>query len=289
MATIRAIAAWLNPRRRVVALVLVGWAGLIVVSAGEGPTGGVRIKVPDMGALVIAAIALLVLMRLARMLYLRPEFQAGRSPRNAKTLLAWVVIAVAMVLLATVIDPQEDAAYVATTEEEELVSGQQSPAEQLEESGTEGTETEIGILLLLGAIAGTALTRSRRAASATSVPDHEHEDSLEADLGSIIDEVTGHLRSRTEPRIAVLAAYASLERALAERGQDRDVAETPTEHLARVFATVPDIAGPAVRLGQLYEFARFSDRLITRADRERAFDELNEARRSLASWAGDTT
>ena len=87
--------------------------------------------------------------------------------------------------------------------------------------------------------------------------------------------------------MAVLAAYASLERALAERDRPRHPAETPTEHLARVLAAFPMVASPAVRLGQLYEVARFSDHPITNNDRNRAGEALARARRALVTLADD--
>jgi hypothetical protein len=80
-----------------------------------------------------------------------------------------------------------------------------------------------------------------------------------------------------------LAAYASLERALTERGHGRDPAETPTEHLARVLADDPGLAPPAIQLGALYELARFSDREITIDDQHRAAESLDRARHRLAT------
>jgi hypothetical protein len=109
-----------------------------------------------------------------------------------------------------------------------------------------------------------------------------------SNLGPAIDAATQQLRMGPEPRMAVMAAYASHERALAELGHDRHPADTPTEHLAKALAAVPTVAAPSVRLGHLYELARFSAEPITENDRIRAAESLAEARRTLAASTSGT-
>jgi len=144
-------------------------------------------------------------------------------------------------------------------------------------------------LLLVFVIVGAVLLRSRRRSirATTGVADQASE-LLDEDLAAAIDEATDHLQFTADPRVAVLASYASLERAFAERGWRRQPAETPTEYLARVLAAVPLLAAPAVQLGLLYELARFSDHPITDDDRHRAAGALALARSTLVTMTGDS-
>jgi hypothetical protein len=104
---------------------------------------------------------------------------------------------------------------------------------------------------------------------------------LEAGIAPGIGLAADHLLHGTDPRASVLAAYASLEASLAEQGHGRGLSETPTEHLRRALAEVPEVGGPAIKLGELYEIARFSDIPITSEDQRLAASELDRARRQL--------
>ncbi|HKF00329.1 MAG TPA: DUF4129 domain-containing protein [Actinomycetes bacterium] len=88
-----------------------------------------------------------------------------------------------------------------------------------------------------------------------------------------------------DPRRAVLAAYAQLERDLAAHGLARGRSETPREHLARALAA-PGVPGaPATRLADLFELARFSRRRIDAGMRGQALAALGEVRRGLRGAA----
>ena len=55
-------------------------------------------------------------------------------------------------------------------------------------------------------------------------------------LADVLDETLDDLRAETDPRRAVIAAYARMERALAAYGLPRSPAEAPDEYLQRIFA-----------------------------------------------------
>ena len=288
MATIRAVATWFNARRRLVALGLFGWVVLIVVGAGDAPDADEWIALPDLSGVLMAVAALLAVIGLVLLIYLRPNLQPALGTRRTQSIRMLLLLAVVIVLLAIAFGPQETDADEALAEPEPASTVQQQQVGVADDRGGDASEIDIVAMLIIGVIAGAVLLRSRRrAAVAAAEIGDEHDEPIETDLGPAIDEATHLLRSGMDPRMAVLAAYAGFERALAERGQHREPAETPTEHMARVLATVPVLTAPAVRLGQLYELARFSDHPISGADRERAADELAQARRVLVALAGD--
>jgi hypothetical protein len=67
------------------------------------------------------------------------------------------------------------------------------------------------------------------------------------------------LAREAEPRRAVIAAYARMERGLRGAGVPRAAADTPTEYLTRAFARLPAGQDHAARLTALYVEARFSE------------------------------
>jgi DNA ligase D-like protein (predicted 3'-phosphoesterase) len=82
------------------------------------------------------------------------------------------------------------------------------------------------------------------------------------------------LRNPTDPRAAVIAAYASMEKALAERELGRRTPEAPREYLARVLREqgMPDRS--LTTLTTLFEEARFSLHPIPRSAPGRALRAL---------------
>lgn len=288
MATIRAVATWFDARRRLVALGLFSWVVLVVIGAGRAPKADEWIALPDLSGVLVAVAALLAVIGLVLLVYLRPNLQPALGTRRTQSIRMLLFAAVVIVLLAVAFGSRETDEDEAPAEPEPASTVQQRQVGIADDRRGAASQTDIMVLVLIGAIAGAVLLRSRRQAARTAAGmGDEPDEPIETDLGPAIDEAAHRLRSGIDPRLAVLAAYASLERALAERGQHREPAETPTEHMARVLATIPVLTAPAVRLGQLYELARFSDQPISGADRERAADELVQARRALMALAGE--
>ncbi len=89
------------------------------------------------------------------------------------------------------------------------------------------------------------------------------------------------LRRENDPRRAVVAAYASMERILAAHGLARRRAETPFEYLARVLREL-HVGEDAVRsLTQLFEYAKFSAHEIDAGMKEEAIVALSAVRDDL--------
>ncbi|HEU0116535.1 MAG TPA: DUF4129 domain-containing protein [Thermomicrobiales bacterium] len=77
-------------------------------------------------------------------------------------------------------------------------------------------------------------------------------------------------RRERDPRRAVIAAYATMERVLAERGLPRGEAEAPLEYMSRLFGAL-NVGQEAIRtLTHLFELARFSHHPIAPAAKAQA-------------------
>lgn len=85
----------------------------------------------------------------------------------------------------------------------------------------------------------------------------------------------------TDPRGAVIAAYAAMERTLAAHGLARSPAEAPREYLQRVLVASSATEREATTLTGLFEEARFSKHPIPEGVRELALSALGSPRAQL--------
>lgn len=81
-------------------------------------------------------------------------------------------------------------------------------------------------------------------------------------LADVLEETLDDLRAERDPRRAVIAAYARLERTLAAFGLPRRPAEAPLEYLERVLGALSVTAPSVRRLTMLFERAKFSQHEI---------------------------
>jgi hypothetical protein len=100
-----------------------------------------------------------------------------------------------------------------------------------------------------------------------------------AALVEALDDSLDDLRNEPDPRKAVIAAYARMERSLAASGLPRHEAEAPDEYLDRVLAELD--ARPARRLTALFARAKFSPHTIDARMKDEAIDALVELRAEL--------
>lgn len=91
------------------------------------------------------------------------------------------------------------------------------------------------------------------------------------------------LREPTDPRSAVIAAYARMETVLAERELGRRRPEAPREYLARVLGEGSMPERSLTVLTEMFEEARFSRHPIPDSAPRRALGELENARAALAA------
>jgi hypothetical protein len=111
------------------------------------------------------------------------------------------------------------------------------------------------------------------------------EEALAEQLVVVLDETLDDLRAESDPRRAVIAAYARLERVLAAYGAARRRAETPDEYLARVLGELAVDAEAVRRLTDLFSWAKFSQHAVDIAMKGEAIDALEHVRDELREAA----
>jgi hypothetical protein len=84
------------------------------------------------------------------------------------------------------------------------------------------------------------------------------------------------LRRELDPRRAVIAAYASMERLMARDGVARGAHEAPMEYLGRVTLHGHHRVAAVHRLTALFQRGRFSHRPVDEEMRQRAIDAVQE-------------
>ena len=138
------------------------------------------------------------------------------------------------------------------------------------------------VVLLLAVVALVSWQRLRR----RRVRLREEREVQQA-LAEVVADALDDLRTDSDPRRAVIQAYARMERVLAVHQFPRRRHETPEEYLARVLAEL-DIREAAIRrLTELYQFAKFSQHPVDEAMRADALDALADVRSDLLTPSPD--
>jgi Domain of unknown function (DUF4129) len=128
-------------------------------------------------------------------------------------------------------------------------------------------------------IVGATLTAFLRARARRSKVVSEVE--LVQQLRQALDDTLDDLRRESDPRKAVIAAYARMERILGAHGLPRRPSEAPQEYLERVLAEVR-VSKPAVeRLTELFARAKFSQHQVDPQMKEDAIDALVDLREQI--------
>jgi hypothetical protein len=107
------------------------------------------------------------------------------------------------------------------------------------------------------------------------------DDRLATDLAAAVDASLDDLRAEPDPRRAVIAAYARLERVLAAHRLPRRPAEAPLEYLARMLDDLAVSPEAARRLTDLFERAKFSQHAVAAEMKEDAISALETVRDDL--------
>lgn len=129
-------------------------------------------------------------------------------------------------------------------------------------------------------VGGVLLLRRRRAAETEFDPLMKRERAA-AELAMVVEGTIDDLRREADPRRAVIAAYAQMERVLEGHGLPRDRAEAPFEYLGRMLGELRVRPEAALALTELFEHARFSDHEIDGGMKDEAIDALVSVRDDL--------
>ena len=129
----------------------------------------------------------------------------------------------------------------------------------------------LGALGLAGIVTYVALGRGHDAAHPA----------VAESLAAALDEALDELEAERDPRRAVIAAYARMERLLAAHGVAREPSEAPFEYLGRVLLELETSPGAVFELTALFERAKFSDHTIDGGMKQEALDALAAVRDEL--------
>jgi hypothetical protein len=131
------------------------------------------------------------------------------------------------------------------------------------------------------AIGAVVLVRRRRVDEGEELDPLSQRRLAAAELASVVEGTLDDLRREADPRRAVIAAYAQMERVLARHGLPRNPAEAPFEYLGRMLAELQVRPGAALALTELFERARFSHHEIDPAMKDEAIEALVSVRDDL--------
>ena len=101
-------------------------------------------------------------------------------------------------------------------------------------------------------------------------------------LAAAVEAALLDLEGETDPRRAVIKAYARTESVLREHGLPRRPSEAPLEYLDRVLRELGARAGAVDRLTELFERAAFSQHEVGQDMRHEAIAVFHELRHELA-------
>ena len=138
----------------------------------------------------------------------------------------------------------------------------------------------VSVLVILGVAAigvAAALLAVRRRASALDAD----ADYVAETLADVLDDTLDDLRRETDPRRAVIAAYARLERTLSAHGFPRRRAETQQEYVARILDDLDVDRRSVRRLTDLFTQAKFSQHDVDVGMKEEAIAALEQVRDEL--------
>ena len=100
-------------------------------------------------------------------------------------------------------------------------------------------------------------------------------------LADVLEETLDDLRAESDPRRAVIAAYARMERALAAFGLPRSPSEAADEYLQRIFVDLEVSGRATTRLTALFTWAKFSGHDVAPEMKQEAIAALEAVREEL--------
>jgi hypothetical protein len=134
------------------------------------------------------------------------------------------------------------------------------------------------ISLAVGSVAAVAafIAYKRRPPLPVKVPL-----TFQEQVAATIDDAIDDLEREPDPRRAVIAAYARMERTLGRHGLERRLSETAIEYMRRALLEFTARSDAVERLTSLFEQAKFSKHEITADMKQDAIASLREIRESI--------
>ncbi|MEO5576539.1 MAG: DUF4129 domain-containing protein [Gaiellaceae bacterium] len=277
--------AFLTAAGVLVAVVFVAIAARGSTSSGDGATRKPSDALLDVlfTLYLVAIVAGAVLFVYLLLLHRRAKVERGQARRRSvlEMLATMFLLAGAATLLARRLADWQRPAPI---EPEEAIGQPTSlPTETAIQPTPTSYEAEIAwlpvlvtfALIVLAAVAWVLAGRARRRARG------EVGSGLAAAVVQAVDESLDDLRAEPDPRRAVIAAYARLERVLAAHGLPRRPAEAPLEYLGRMLAELAVSDRAARALTDLFERAKFSQHAVGAEMKDQAIAALETVRDDL--------
>ena len=279
-----------NAARAVVpALVVLGLVGVVAIaSAGSTPTGTRQVRPPDDAVLdsfftfmlvLLVVAAILVAYGLMQRKAIAEEMAKGRYRRLS--FIGFTVFMLLFTLLAYFrLRDWKSPEYVDELGEQGFPRGVPgSPEAQGGQETTYDAEFAWLPVLVLAAVIGFSVAvwyaTSRR-------QEQRGEENAAAEaVALVLEDTLDDLRAEQDPRRAVIAAYARLERVLAAHGLGRKPAEAPGEYLNRILPRLELERGSVRRLTELFTRAKFSTHRVDAGMKEDAIEALTTVRDEL--------
>jgi Domain of unknown function (DUF4129) len=274
---------WVGARNgRAVALgvAAVGLLSLVAL-ASQGPLLRARThdRPGELPSWLTGVFTLAVVVAAALLIYVLAVVRRDRRPK--RTVGMWsVLIVVAIAVVASLFmhshrhrrapPPQKPVAAKVAPRPSPAPGPTRPPAR------TGATWLEVVALATAALVAIAAATRPRRQPAGGAEDDP---------LAALVGDSLEGLRAEPDPRRAVIAAYARMERGLGRSGLARARSETALEYLGRVLADRRVSPAAVTRLTNLFQRAKFSDHTIGADAKEDAIDALEAIRDELQTEA----
>ena len=143
-------------------------------------------------------------------------------------------------------------------------------------TGRDGSSLMIAlaIVTVMAIVAVVLVIRWRRSDAADQAEGDDRRDRTEQAVEVGLDA----LRREPDPRRAIIAAYAAMERSLSQSGFGRHAWEAPIEYLRRVLAGAVGAAEDVQTMTQLFQVAKFSQHAVDESMRSSAIGALERIR-----------
>ncbi|HEV7215599.1 MAG TPA: DUF4129 domain-containing protein [Chloroflexota bacterium] len=285
----------------IVLLAIVAASLGLAASQGRAVNGSVVTGAPAhprLALLAIAGVAALLLVALRRLQLANAQTEEGMTGLPWRLLSIWLIVL--LFCVATLIAalnfipeqtlPPQQVGLALTPRPLPLASPTALPASTpaavpgasptVHVGNTIWLAAALGVAVLVVLLAGGDLLASSRRRPVPGAPA-----TAETPLQEAIDAGIEQSLAEEDPRRAVIAAYAGMERALARHGLARRPQEAPFEYLRRVLPVSRAHAQTVRQLTELYELARFSEHPVTAPMKETALQALERIREDLARQA----
>jgi hypothetical protein len=231
---------------------------------------------------VLVLVAALMLLGLVVWVSVRARHRGQRGNPGVSGLTLFLIFIVVLVGVRQMLEYERrppDAEGADPGFPQQLPPGESVPEPELGRSPRVVWPLAIGIGgVIAAAIVIAVIVERRRNRPDALTPDQLRE------LRAALDEAIDDLRRDPDPRRAVVAAYARMERALSVFGLPRKPSEAPYEYLRRVGREL-EAEEPVAALTELFEVAKFSEHSVDETMRGRAIDALTAVRREVRTAA----